>query len=91
MVPYCGNDSVFCKSLILNRYFPVCVDAAGFRSSYSEGLDVIQGQQAAWPPHMQHERKFVLGNEQLAVRWSPYGLCIRAQVLPSPKGVRGDV
>ncbi len=33
----------------------------------------------------------MLGDEQLAVRWYPYGLYIRATVLPSPKGVRGNV
>ncbi len=46
---------------------------------------------SAYPPHIQHGRTFVLGDEQLAVRWYPYGLCIRAIVLPSPKGVRGGV
>jgi hypothetical protein len=33
----------------------------------------------------------VLGNEHLAVRWSPYGLFIRATVLPSPKWVHRDI
>ena len=65
--------------------------SARYRSSHSEGVDVIQGQQAAWPPHIQHGRTFVLGNEQWDVRWSPYGLCIRATVLPSPKGLHGNV
>ncbi len=44
-----GNDIEFCflcESLI----FPVCVDAAGYRSFYSEGVDAIQRQQAAWLP-----------------------------------------
>jgi hypothetical protein len=64
--------------------FPVCVDAAGDKSSHSGGVDVIQDQQAAWPPHIQHGRALVLSNKHLAIRWSPYWLCIRAQVLPSP-------
>jgi hypothetical protein len=59
---------------------------AGYRSSHPKRVDVIQGQPAAWLPHIQHGRAFMLCDEHLAERWPPYGLWIRAQVLPSPKG-----
>jgi hypothetical protein len=65
------------------------VDAAGYKCLYSEGVNIIQGQHwhAHSKPHIQHESTFLLGDEQLAVRWYPYGLYIRATVLPSPKAM----
>jgi hypothetical protein len=45
----------------------------------------------AYLPHIQHGSTFALGDEQLAVRWHPYGLCIRATVLLSPRGLRVNV
>jgi hypothetical protein len=49
----------------VQQFLPVCVDAAWYRSSHSEGVDAIPGQQAAWPPHIHHGRAFVLGDELL--------------------------
>ncbi len=97
--PRYGANGEGPPALLRQRLFPlpvtnilhVCVDAAGYTSSHSERVDVIQGQQAAWLPHIQHGRTSVLGDEQLAVLWSPYWSCIRATVLPSPKWVSGDV
>ncbi len=86
-----GDDiefSFYCESLIFAQSVWMQL---GTDLLTPKGVDVIQGQQAAWPPHIQHGRTFVLGNEHLAVRWSPYGLCIRAQVLLSQKGVYGHV
>ena len=50
--------------------------------------DIIRGQHAHTKQHIQRGRTFTLGNEQLAVRWVPHGLHIRA-VLPSLM-MRGD-
>jgi hypothetical protein len=42
-------------------------------------------------PQGHHGRAFVLKYEHLAVQWTPYWLCIRAPVLPSPMEVCGDI
>ncbi len=59
--------------------------------STPKGVDIIQGQHAHTKQHIQHGLTFMLGYEQMAVRWYPYGLYIRAAVLPTQKGVRGNV
>jgi hypothetical protein len=46
---------------------------------------------SAYPRHIQHGRTFVLGDEQLTVRWHPCWLCIRATVPSSPKGLHRNV
>jgi len=79
-VPYCGNS-----------FFALQVTKFVFQSVWMQpGTNVytpkgwnIQGQHEHTKQHIQRGRTFTLGNEQLAVRWVPHGLHIRATVLPS--------
>ena len=92
-VPYCGNS--FFALLITKFFFQSVWMQQGTNVSIQEGTravrrgDNIQGQHAHTKPHIQRGRTFTLGNEQLAVRWVPHGLHIRATVLPSLR-MRGE-
>jgi hypothetical protein len=88
-------SSIFCESLI----FPVCVDAAGYRSIQLQGAWMLSKAnrlhatttETPWAyirAKYYHLRRGVWKYEHLAVQWTPYNGCTFVR-FPTPGGACG--